>query len=92
MNFDAEFVKWLATLGIGGVLAAFIFLFYRKDMKQYTELWRNATEQLMEIVQDNTASNTRLITLLENHERNAVRISDIERLIDHRINEKCGGI
>ena len=27
----AEFTKWLATLGVGGALGAFMFMFYRKD-------------------------------------------------------------
>lgn len=62
---DVEFVKWLATLGIGGILAGFIFLFYRKDIKQYTELWKTTSEQLMRIVSDNTASNVRLTATLE---------------------------
>jgi hypothetical protein len=83
---DTEFIKWLATLGIGGVLAGFIFVFYRKDMKQYTELWKTTSEQLMSIVRDNTLSITKLTTMLESHERNEIRITDIERLIDHKIN------
>jgi hypothetical protein len=84
---DPEFVKWLATLGIGGVLAGFIFIFYRKDIKQYTELWRITADQLTSIIKENTASNIRLITLLETHERNEIRISDIEKLVDHKIDK-----
>lgn len=84
---DSEFIKWLATLGIGGVLAGFIFIFYRKDIRQYTELWKITAEQLMEIVKDNTASNVKLIMLLESHERNEIRITDIERIIDHKISK-----
>jgi hypothetical protein len=82
---DPEFIKWFSTLGIGGVLAGFIFIFYRKDIKQYTELWHITTEQLMSIIKDNTSSNIRLITLLETHERNEIRISDIEKLVDYKI-------
>lgn len=78
---DPEFAKWLATLGVGGVLAAFMFLFYRKDVKQYTELWKLATEQFMTIVKENTASNAKLINLIEIQERNAMRKSDIMELI-----------
>lgn len=82
--FDTEFSKWLITLGVGGVLAGFMFVFYRKDVKQYTELWKQVADQLMVIVKDNTASNTKLITLLENQERNALRKEDIAKLIDDR--------
>lgn len=88
MNMDPEFSKWLTTLGVGGVLAGLMFMFYRKDIKQYTELWKNATDQLMLIVRENTASNTRLIALLENQERNALRKSDIEAFLDKRLREK----
>lgn len=80
-----EFAKWLITLGVGGVLAAFMFVFYRKDIKQYTELWKTSSDQLIGIVKENTASNVRLIALLESQERNMVRKADIESMIDKRI-------
>lgn len=81
MPFDAEFTKWITTLGVGGVLAGFMFAFYRKDVKQYTELWKLATEQLTSIVKENTASNVKLISLIESQERNALRRSDIDQLL-----------
>lgn len=81
---DAEFTKWLVTLGVGGILAAFMFTFYRKDIKQYTELWKNATDQLTVIVKENTASNTKLIALIESQERNALRRADIDALLARR--------
>lgn len=84
MPFDAEFAKWLATLGVGGVLAGFMFTFYRKDVKQYTELWKIATEQLTQIVKENTASNVKLISLIESQERNSLRKSDIDTLLGRR--------
>lgn len=82
---DTEFVKWGVTLGVGGVLAAFMFMFYRKDIKQYTELWKNATELFIGVVKENTASNTKLINLIETQERNALRKEDIEKLMERRI-------
>jgi len=30
---EGELLKYLSTLGIGGILAAFIFYFYRQDRK-----------------------------------------------------------
>lgn len=82
---DPEFVKWFATLGIGGILAGFIFVFYRKDIKLYTELWKITADQLMIIVKENTASNIELIMLLKSRERNDIRIADIEKLVDNKI-------
>lgn len=87
MPTDNEFLKWLLTLGVGGVLAGLMFMFYRKDVKQYTELWKIATDQLMGIVKENTASNVKLIQLIETQERNALRKSDLEHLIDSKIRE-----
>lgn len=82
---NPEFIKWLATLGIGGVLAGFMFVFYRKDIKQYTELWKHASDQMMTIVKENTVSNTKLISLIETQERNVVRKDDIVALIEKHI-------
>jgi len=65
----------------------FMFVFYRKDVKQYTELWKLATDQLLTIVKENTASNTKLIGMLESQERNAIRKGDIEALVDKRLSE-----
>jgi hypothetical protein len=78
---DMEFTKWLLTLGVGGILAALIFTFYRKDIKQYTELWKSSTEMLMGVVKENTASNVKLIQLLETVEKNSMRKADIELLL-----------
>jgi len=83
-----EFVKWLATLGVGGVLAGFMFMYYRKDVRQYTELWKAATDSLMSVVKENTASNAKLITLIENQERNMLRIADVETFIRKRMEDK----
>lgn len=85
---DPEFVKWLTTLGVGGALAGLMFMFYRKDVKQYTELWKAATDQLMSVVKENTQSNTKLISLIEQQERNMVRKDDIVSLIERRLQEK----
>ena len=79
--FDPEFVKWFATLGVGGILAAFMFVFYRKDVKQYTTLWEAMANQLIVVIKENTASNVRLIALIESQERNALRKSDVEMLM-----------
>lgn len=84
---NVEFSKWLITLGVGGVLAGFMFVFYRKDIKQFTELWKSMTDQLIIVVKDNTTSNTKLISLIENQERNTLRKEDIEELV-HRANKQ----
>lgn len=89
---DPEFTKWLATLGVGGALAGLMFAFYRKDIKQYTELWRITAEQLTDIVKENTASNVKLINLIEAQERNQIRKGDIDMLIKDRVKEQINVI
>ena len=77
MDQSTKFIEWFATLGVGGVLAGFMFMFYRKDIKQYTELWKSTTEQLIVLVKEVVTSNTKLIAMIENMERNQMRKTDI---------------
>jgi len=62
---DSDTLKW--AIGQGGFAVAFIVLFhfYRKDVKSYTDLWRSVSDALIEVVKDNTASNTRLTVLID---------------------------
>lgn len=62
---DNEFIKWLATLGVGGALAGFMFMFYRRDVKAYTDEWRHQSDVLMQVVKENTASNTKLVAVID---------------------------
>lgn len=85
---NTEFAQWLVTLGVGGVLAAFMFVFYRKDIKQYIELWKAQAESMenlirfvTEIVLKNTESNTQLTVLIEEMKANQMRKADIFELI-----------
>lgn len=56
--FDPEFVKYLSTLGVGGAIAGLLFMFYRKDVKTFTDQWKGQTEMTMRVLQDNTAAIT----------------------------------
>lgn len=87
-SVNTEFAQWLVTLGVGGVLAGFMFIFYRKDVKQYTELWKAQAvnmESLIrfvtEVVLKNTESNTQLIVLIEEMKSNQMRKADIQELL-----------
>jgi hypothetical protein len=63
--FDEETLKWLASLGVGGILAGFIFMVYRKDSREWQAAWKGQTELLMSIVRDNTKAMTSLDERLE---------------------------
>ena len=43
-----DFAKWCASLGVGGVLAAFMFMFYRRDMKDRLANQQQQTDLLTE--------------------------------------------
>lgn len=69
---DPETIKWFATLGVGGVVAAFMFLYYRRDVKFYTELWQKQAgdnqivlQQVMGVVRDNTAALTKVVAVVD---------------------------
>ncbi len=69
-------VEWFATLGVGGVVAAFMFMFYRRDVKQYTELWQKQSEQnalvlkqVIEVIRDNTVALTKVVTTVDSLHR-----------------------
>lgn len=80
-------VNFLTTLGVGGALAAFMFILYRRDIKSYTDLWKNTAEQLIGIVKENTESNVELKTLIETklNERREDKetIEQLRRRIEH---------
>ena len=50
----------LPTLGLGGILAAFMFYFYRKDVALYTSQWKGQSEQVIQVVKENTMAITKL--------------------------------
>lgn len=80
-------VNFLTTLGVGGALAAFMFILYRRDIKSYTDLWKNTAEQLIGIVKENTESNVELKALIETklNERKEDKetIEQLRRRIEH---------
>ena len=61
---DPELFKRAAPLGVGGILAAVMFFFYRQDQKDNTERWRGQTQMLLQVVQQNTAAITALTATL----------------------------
>lgn len=65
-------LEWFATLGVGGVLAFGMFLFYRHDKNKQIEDYKAITTQVvqvldrvLDIVVENTSSLTKLTTVIE---------------------------
>lgn len=91
MGFNEEFFKYLASLGVGGIIAGLIFAAYRKDVKSYTDLWKTMSDALITVVKENTASNTRLTTVVEAlHRRIDERTVGDRRNDDRRLNDADG--
>lgn len=69
-NVDAlEFVKFLGSLGVGGVIAGGLFFFYRRDVKSYTDLWKIMSEQLLLVVKESAeASRAVAVAITQNTE------------------------
>jgi predicted RND superfamily exporter protein len=80
--FDTEFVRFLATLGVGGVLAGVIFAFYRKDIRQFTDLWKMQSEVLIVVVKENTTSNTQLVEMIRSLHKRMDKMTAVE---DHAL-------
>lgn len=80
---DTTFLQWATTLGIGGVLAAGMFLVYRKDMAAHISAWKGQSDALLVVVQENTRAVTAmgvLVEVMRNELRDAqARRGEIER-------------
>jgi hypothetical protein len=76
---DPESVKWFATLGVGGILAAFMFLFYRKDARQFADMWAASSAAFAQIVKENTTAITANTKTIESLHR---REDDVERQLE----------
>lgn len=65
-------LQWFATLGVNGILAGVMFYFYKQLNERFTEYAKQQTEQqraqttlLVEVVRENTASNTKVVTMVD---------------------------
>jgi hypothetical protein len=62
---DAEMLKWLASLGTGGILAGVIFFVYRKDSMAWQSAWKGQSDIMVQVVKENTAAITALTARLK---------------------------
>lgn len=76
-------LQWFATLGVGGILAGVMFYFYRALTTQFTEYVKQQLEHqrdqtliVVQVVKENTESNTRLVTMIDAMHR---RLDDEQR-------------
>jgi hypothetical protein len=82
---ESELAKWFATLGVGGTLAGVMFMFYRKDVRQFTALWEKQTEVLMTVVKENTVAFTATLEVMKSLHR---RLDDLDGLPHKQRNDR----
>lgn len=85
---DPEFVKWLATLGVGGILAAMMFHFYRTDRQdcaqrhaEHMKRHEATAERLESVVRDNTGA---MVHIQEGVSELTGVVVDLRRAIETR--------
>lgn len=95
--FDTEFLKWLAQLGVGGAIAGLLFHFYRKDVRSYTDLWKEQaainqaqTSAMMALVEKSTAAISQNTEVVKSLHRRIDRL-DILRFVEEPDRERGGG-
>lgn len=74
---DLEFARFLASLGVGGVIAGLLFMFYRKDVRSYTDLWQKMSDALLLVVKENTAAITQNTEVVKSLHRRLDRLEGI---------------
>jgi hypothetical protein len=89
--FDAEFLRFLGQLGVGGAIAGILFFFYRKDVRSYTDLWQaqskinsEQTSLMIQIVRDNTAATVTNTEVLRALHRRVDQLDMLRVFDDHK--------
>lgn len=62
---EQSLVQWFSTLGVGGAIAAFMFYFYRKDMKENADRLKeliDSDKTAQQSWKDVVVANTRAMT------------------------------
>jgi hypothetical protein len=69
---DIDTIKTLSALGVGGILASLIFVFYRQDFLREREGARNDRERqekredrLLQVIERNAAASERLAVTID---------------------------
>ena len=92
---DGDLIKWASALGVGGVLGAMMFVFYRIDFLRERTFHRDAAKKLTAVVEKNAEASTTMA-----HEMRELcgtikadvlaRGREMDRAARHRRGEKGG--
>lgn len=93
---EDELLKWLAQLGGSGGILAILLYFYRKDVRSYTELWREQaklnheqTQAMMLLVEKSTTAIVQNTEVVKSLHRRIDRL-DILRFVEDTDSGKRG--
>jgi hypothetical protein len=88
---DAEFGKWLGTLGVGGAIAGILAMFYHRLAQSHaasyvelTERWEKIVDRLDLLVRENTVAFTQSIQMLQTMQKQIDRWDGVERRENRR--------
>jgi hypothetical protein len=81
---DQEFMRFLASLGVGGALAAFIYYYQRKDAIRHAEEWKGQAQLFSQLVVNNTIAMTKVV---ESSDASADVVKENTRAVDALRNE-----
>lgn len=88
---DADFGKWLGTLGVGGAIAGVLAYFYHRLAESHarlyaelTERWEKMTDDMRLIVRENTVAFTKSLEMLSAVQKQIDRWDGQERRTGRR--------
>jgi hypothetical protein len=83
---DADFGKWLGTLGVGGAIAGVVMYFYHRLAESHahtyadlTERWEKMTDDLRLVVRENTQAFVQALQMIQAMQKQIDRWDGIDR-------------
>jgi hypothetical protein len=80
-----EITSTIPALGIGGILALWMFYWYRQDVQKYTDQWKGQSESLIQVVKENSKAVTELAVLVRSLHEHMV---NSDKITERRIKDK----
>lgn len=74
-----ELAQFVMSHGFEGSLAAILFWFYRKDIRSYTELWKETSSALLVALKDSSNAQRDVAVAMT---RNAEIVKSLHRRLD----------
>ena len=95
---ESEFVKYISTLGVGGIIAGFMFLIYRQDHLRVVEILQRSMQRedsLLQVMQRTAIANealTQTMTAMMSQTQSVAmqQSNDMRVLLERLLDERSG--